>query len=219
MNGAQDLGGQHGFGAVAPEVDEPLFHAAWERRALALTLAMGATGSWTIDTSRHARERMPPADYLSSSYYEIWIAGLERLLVEQGLATADEIAAGRSLAPPAPVKRVLAAADVPAVLARGGPTERAATAPARFAVGDAVTTRLANPLGHTRLPRYLRGRPGVIERVQGVHVFPDTNAHGAGEAPAWLYAVRFAAEDLWGADAEPATEIVADLFEPYLTPG
>jgi nitrile hydratase len=218
VNGAQDLGGQHGFGPVAPDVDEPLFHAAWERRAMALTLAMGATGSWSIDTSRHARERMPPADYLASSYYEIWIAGLERLLVEQGLATAEEIAAGRSLAPPAPVKRVLAAADVPAVLARGGPTERPATAPARFAVGDGVTTRLANPHGHTRLPRYLRGRPGVIERVQGCHVYPDTNAHGAGEAPTWLYAVRFSAEDLWGADAEPDTAIVADLFEPYLHP-
>ena len=218
MNGAQDLGGQHGFGAVVPEGNEPLFHAAWEKRALALTLAMGATGSWSIDTSRHARERMPPADYLSSSYYEIWIAGLERLLVEQGLATGEEIAAGRALAPAKPVKRVLAAADVPAVLARGGPTERPAPAPARFSVGDHVVARLANPHGHTRLPRYLRGRPGVIERVQGCHVYPDSNAHGAGEAPTWLYAVRFSAEDLWGADAEPDTAIVADLFEPYLHP-
>lgn len=218
MNGAQDLGGQQGFGPIAPEADEPIFHALWEKRVLALTLAMGATGSWTIDTSRHARERMPPAEYLSSSYYEIWLAGLERLLVEQGLATADEIAAGHALVPPAPVKRVLAAADVPATLARGGPTERPATAPARFAVGEAVRTRLINPAGHTRLPRYLRGRLGEIVRVQGCHVFPDTNAHGAGEAPTWLYAVRFAAEDLWGADAEPATEIVADLFEPYLDP-
>jgi nitrile hydratase len=218
VNGAQDLGGQHGFGPVAPEVDEPLFHAAWEKRAMALSLAMGATGSWTLDTFRHARERMPPADYLSASYYEIWMAGLERLLVEQGLATAEEIAAGRALGPGKALKRVLRAADVPAVLARGGPTARPPTVPARFAVGDAVTTRLANPAGHTRLPRYLRGRAGVIERVQGVHVFPDSNAHGAGEAPTWLYAVRFAAEDLWGADAEPATAIVADLFEPYLGP-
>jgi nitrile hydratase len=216
MNGAQDLGGMMGFGPIAPEMDEPLFHAAWEKRALAVTLAMGATATWTIDTSRHARESLPPAEYLSASYYEIWTKGVERLVVAHGLATRDEIAAGRMMAPPAPVKRVLKAADVPAVLARGGPCDRPATAPARFQVGDRVRTKVMHPTTHTRLPRYCRGATGTIIHVHGTHVFPDTNAHGRGENPAWLYGVAFDGRDLWGPDSDPTVKVHVDLFEPYL---
>ena len=91
MNGAHDLGGMHGFGPVDPEPDEPVFHAPWERRAFALTLAMGAYGAWNIDMSRHARERMEPGAYLTTSYYEHWLHGLERLLIEKGLLTREEI--------------------------------------------------------------------------------------------------------------------------------
>jgi len=216
MNGAQDLGGAQGFGPVVPERDEPVFHAEWERRAFALTLAMGATGSWTLDASRHARESLPPATYLASSYYEIWLAGLEKLMLACGLVNAAELETGRARESGRPV-RVLAASDVGTVLARGGPVDRPARAPARFSVGDCVRARLMNPAGHTRLPRYVRGRPGRIHAVHGVHGFPDTNAHGRGENPTWLYCVRFEAADLWGPDTT-ASAVHLDLFEPYLEP-
>ena len=216
MNGAQDLGGQHGFGAIEREADEPLFHAEWERRAFGLTLAMGASGAWNIDMSRHARETLPPAQYLASSYYEIWLAGLEKLLLQQGLVSDDELRNGMpaegGIRPP----RKLMAADVPAVLARGAPVDRAPTHPAAFAAGDPVRARLANPHHHTRLPRYIRGRPGTIERVQGFHVFPDAHARGESEAPQWCYSVRFRGEDLWGTDAEPDTSVLVDCWESYL---
>jgi nitrile hydratase len=216
MNGAQDLGGMMGFGPVAAESDEPWFHASWERRAFALTLAAGATGPWNLDMSRYARESLHPADYLASSYYEIWTKGLEKLLVEQGLVTPEELQAGRALTPSAPVQRVLRAEDVPGVLARGGPAERLTEQPARFAIGDHVVTRNMHPRGHTRLPRYARGKSGVIERINGVFVFPDANAHGRGESPQWLYTVRFAGTELWGEDADPALAVSVDAWESYL---
>lgn len=218
MNGAQDMGGQMGFGPVLVEPDEPLFHAAWERRAFAITLAMGATGSWTLDRSRFMRESIPPADYLAKSYYDVWATGLARLILDAGLATPEEIAEGRSHGPAAPVRRVLKGEDVAAVLARGGPCDRPATAPARFAVGDRVVARVMNPKGHTRLPRYVRGRPGRVEIVHGCHVLPDTNAARAGENPAWLYSVAFSGTDLWGPDGDPKSVVRVDLFEPYLEP-
>lgn len=157
MNGAQDLGGMMGFGPVVPEPVKPLFHAAWEPRAFAVTLAMGATGEWTIDMARFARESLPPPVYLTSSYYQVWLAGLERLLAERDLVKPEEIAAGKSLVDSRPVKRVLAADAVADTLARGGPSERDATAPARFKVGDRVRAKTMNPTGHTRIPRYCRG--------------------------------------------------------------
>ncbi len=218
MNGAQDLGGMMGFGPVDPEQNEPLFHAPWERRVLGYTVALGAAGKWNIDMSRHARESLPPAEYLAASYYEIWTKGVERLVVKTGLVSEEELRLGRALNPPAPIKRVLTRDDVPAVLARGGPTEREATGPARFAVGDRVRTRNMHPKGHTRLPRYARDREGVIERVHGAHVFPDTNAHGAGENPQWLYTVRFSGRELWGEEADPNLAVSIDAWESYLEP-
>lgn len=201
MNGAHDMGGVHGFGPVVPEVDEPYFHADWERNVLGLVLALGAGGKWNIDMSRHARENRPPGEYLSLSYYEIWLAGLERLLEDRGLPT-----------------RVLRADEVPGVLARGGPANREPTRTARFAVGDAVRTLNLNPHGHTRLPRYARDKVGVVERVHGFHVFPDVNATGAGEDPQWLYLVRFTGTELWGPDGDPTSSVSIDAFEPYLEP-
>jgi nitrile hydratase len=218
MNGAQDLGGMMGFGPIRIEPDEPAFHARWERRAFGVTLAMGATGSWTLDESRHARESLPPAEYLSSGYYEIWAKGVEKLVVQAGLVTEEELKEGRALRPPAPVKRVLAASEVPAVLARGGPTERSTERPARFAVGDEVVTRNMHPQGHTRLPRYARGKRGVVELVHGAHVFPDTNAHARGENPQWLYTIRFTGTELWGEGADPALSVSIDAWESYLEP-
>lgn len=215
MNGPQDLGGRHGFGAVLPEGDgEPLFHAPWERDAFALTLAAGALGQWNIDAARHARESLPWPRYLQSSYYQIWIAGLERLLLDARLVDADELRSGTAATPGRQVTP-LTAARVDAVLDAGTPYERAPNAPAHFAVGDRVVTIVANPSGHTRLPAYARGRPGRIHAVHGVHVFPDTHARGAGEQPTWLYSVRFDAIDLFGADTT-ADAVYVDCFEPYL---
>ena len=219
MNGAQDLGGMMGFGPVAPEKDEPLFHAPWEKQALAVTLACGSLGAWTIDESRHARETIPPARYLSLSYYEIWTEALLKLLARHGLVSDAEMRAGHALAPaPATRRPVPNAEAMAAILARGGPCDRPAEAPARFAVGDRVRTLNIHPTGHTRLPRYARGKGGTIERVHGAHVFPVTNAHGAGERPQWLYTVVFAGDELWGREADPTLSVSADCWEPYLEP-
>jgi nitrile hydratase len=217
MNGPQDLGGQMGFGPVAPETDEPVFHAPWEKRALALTLAMGAAREWNIDISRHARESLPPAQYLSSSYYEIWIAGLCKLMLAQGLVTAAELASGKMAVPPKKVAGKLLAENVAKSLAKGGPTSRPGTAP-RYKPGDRVRTRNMHPQTHTRLPRYLRGHVGEIVHLHGAHVFPDSNAHGKGEAPQPLYTVRFSAREVWGEARHPNDTVSADLWESYLEP-
>ena len=218
MNGPHDLGGQMGFGPIAPESDEPVFHSQWERRAFALTLAMGATRQWNIDISRHARENIPPAEYLSSSYYEIWLDGLVRLLTERGLATRDEIASGIMSEPARPVAGKLTAENVAAVLAMGGPANRQPQGPARFRVGDRVRTKKMHPRDHTRLPRYLRGHAGEITAVHGTHVFPDSSAHGKGDDPQWLYTVRFTAPEIWGDSVCANDTISADLWESYLEP-
>jgi nitrile hydratase len=218
MNGAQDLGGQMGFGPVAPERDEPVFHAEWEKRALALTLAMGACGAWNIDQSRHARETLPPTIYLNASYYEIWIRALEKLLVAAGLVGEDELATGWTLTPGAAVKRVLKAEAVAPVLATGSPYDRPALAAPAFRPGDRVRTRNDHVPTHTRLPRYVRGRLGEVVENQGCFVLPDANAHGRGENPTWCYSVRFLAEELWGDGAEPGSEVMVDCWEPYLEP-
>jgi nitrile hydratase beta subunit len=218
MNGGQDLGGAHGHGPVRPEPDEPVFHAEWEKRALALTLAMGAPGGWNIDMGRFARENRPPGEYLSMSYYQIWLAGLEKLMAERGLVTAEEIAAGHAIGKPKPVPRTLSAADVAKVLYRGGPTERETNTAARFAVGNRVRAKTMNPATHTRLPRYVRGHTGTVERVLGCHVFPDSNSLGLGEDPRWLYTVRFDGRELWGPDADPTIKVSVDAWEPYLEP-
>jgi nitrile hydratase len=217
MNGAQDLGGMQGFGRVVPDADGEHFHEAWESRAFALTLAMGATGSWNLDQGRFARESLPPAQYLASTYYRIWFEALVRLMLERGQVTEAELADGQMREPPSPLARVLSADAVPAVLALGAPTEREAPSPARFAVGDEVMARQINPATHTRLPRYVRGRQGRIVSLHGTHVYPDTHARGEGESPCWLYTVRFDARELWGADTT-ASSVFVDCWEPYLEP-
>ncbi|MDR3465516.1 MAG: nitrile hydratase subunit beta [Xanthobacteraceae bacterium] len=216
MDGAHDMGGVAGFGPVEPERDEPVFHADWERRAFALTLAMGKPGGWTIDMSRFARENRPPADYLVMSYYQIWLAGLERLMAERDLVQPDEIAAGRALHPASP-RPALSRDEVAPVLARGAPTTRPAQAPARFAPGDRVRARDLTTPAHTRLPAYVRGHVGVVDLMHGCHVFADASAAGAGEAPQWLYTVRFDARELWGDDTT-AGAVSVDAWESYLEP-
>ena len=219
MNGAQDMGGRMGFGPVVPELNEPLFHAPWERKALALTLAAGACGAWNIDLSRHARETIPPPQYLTKSYYDIWVTALEKLLAAAGMVSAEERAQGRALTPPAAVRRRLAPQGVAALLTVPVPYARLAPQAARFAAGGSVRMRVMHPQTHTRLPLYARGKAGVIEAVRGCFVFPDSNAHGGGEDPQWCYTVRFAARELWGAEADPDVCVSIDAWEPYIDAG
>jgi nitrile hydratase beta subunit len=217
MNGVHDLGGMDCFGKVVPEPDEPVFHAPWEGRVLAMQRAMAFTGAWNIDMVRWAQERLPPPVYLSVSYYERWACGLESMLVQRGLAGADELTAGHALRPGMPLKRKLRPELLERALTRGG-YGRPAQAPARFAIGDRVRAKNLHPKTHTRLPRYVRGHLGVVERVHGCHVYPDTVAMEQGEHPQWLYAVRFDARELWGPDADPTVKVCFDAFEPYLDP-
>jgi nitrile hydratase len=209
-----DLGGQPGYGAVTPEHEDERFHEAWEPAALAVVLAMGATGSWNIDMSRAARETLP--DYQRLSYYRIWLAALEKLMLERGQVSADEIEAGRMLHPPVPVQRVLQAANVAAALAKGSPTVRDAGPAARFSVGQRVRTRAQAVMHHTRLPGYVRGKVGTIERLHGNHVFADTHAQGLGEQPEPLYTVVFESSELWGTQAQPGLKVSVDAWQSYL---
>jgi nitrile hydratase len=201
-----DLGGRRGLGRVVPEPEGELWHAPWEPRALALTLAMGSTGLWNIDMSRAARESLP--GYAQLGYYEIWIHGLEKLLTERGLPER----------PAPPGQRVLRAGDVAAVLARGAPTERAGAAPPRFAAGDRVRTWACEVPHHTRLPRYARGKVGTVVLHHGVHVFADAHATGRGEMPHHLYTVAFGGAELWGDEGEAGLAVSIDAWEPYLEP-
>jgi nitrile hydratase len=212
MNGVHDMGGMHGFGDVVVEPDEPVFHARWEGRVFAMAMLLAGRGLANADAFRHAIERLDQLAYLHAGYYGRWLRAVEALLVERGLLGPAEIDArvrgeATGAAPAVP----LAPPAVP------GARRDVATAP-RFAVGDAVVARNLHPPGHTRLPRYVRGRRGTVARVHPAFVLPDTNAHGLGEQPQHVYAVRFEGPALWGPDAEPGTATHVDLFETYLEP-
>jgi len=223
MNGVHDMGGMHCFGPVDPDPDEPLFHEAWERRVLALALAMGATGTWNLDESRSARESLPPDFYLSAGYYRIWLAALEQLLVKHTLVTEDELASGKAIG----VSRrlnILEAGQVASVLQKGSPVSRVTDSTPLYKIGDTVKVRHYQPPGHTRLPGYIRGRSGTVTRVHGCHVYPDSHATGEGEDPQWLYNVSFDAALIVGEgqndkDAREKSGFAAvrvDCWEPYL---
>lgn len=217
MNGPHDLGGQMGFGPVLPEPEGMPLHAAWEGRVLGLTLCAGALGYWNIDESRHARESLPPAIYYSASYFEIWLRALELLLLRHGLVEVEELTHGQAEAAPAHPRR-LSAQAVAGVLAAGTHYARPQTAAPRFQAGARVRARNIHPRGHTRLPRYVRGHIGVVEAVHGGFVFPDTHAHGLGEAPEPLYTVVFEGSTLWGPQSEPGLRVSVDAWESYLDP-
>lgn len=216
MNGVHDMGGMHGMGSVQPERDEPVFHQRWEARAFALVRAMGAFGRWNIDASRHQREWIPAAELLRMSYYERWLTGLTGLLLKHGFITPEELASGKAAAGQAKRTPALMAQDVSRFVARGSPASRGSSSPARFQPGQRVRARNLNPTGHTRLPRYVRGKTGTIERAHGVFVFPDTNAHFLGENPQRVYSVRFEARELWGGDFAARDAVYVDLWEDYL---
>jgi nitrile hydratase subunit beta len=220
MNGAHDLGGMHGFGPVDIEPDEPVFHHAWERRAFAITLAAGFLGQWNIDQSRFAREQMPPAEYLATTYYEHWMFGLEKLLHDRKLVDRAEIDARErdpaSSVTPVAGGRVLAARDVEKALRTSRTSKADEDVPPRYKVDDRVVTRTINPLGHTRLPRYARGKRGVVALDHGVWVFPDTAGNGLGRKPQHCYSVRFEARELWGDAASARDAVYIDLWDDHL---
>lgn len=213
MNGAHDCGGMMGFGPVRAGSDEPVFHAPWEARMFALMMAVGDIGGWTLDEDRAACEAMEPGHYITSSYYEHWLSGLEQLLQKHALASAGEIASGIAACEGKPVKPTAAEDVWTAVTAPGGYARDVAAQPL-FRPGDKVRTRQMNPVHHTRLPRYLRGHVGEVIACHGAHVFPDSNSRGLGEDPRFLYTLRFRAADIWGNGSRDL--IHADLWEPYL---
>ena len=215
MDGVHDMGGMDGFGKVESEANEPVFHHRWEGRVLAMSRAISLFRAWTIDTSRYVVEMLSPTVYLTASYYERWFLRDVRLLTEQGLIDADEVEAGRALRPGKNLNCRFTLADVDTVTRRGS-YGRPAPAPARFKIGDRVRAKNIHPTTHTRLPRYARGHVGVVERLHGAHVFPDSVTTGKGEDPQWLYTVRFDAQELWGADADPKLKVSIEAFEPYL---
>jgi nitrile hydratase len=222
MNGIHDLGGMHGHGPVDPEANAQAFHAPWQPRVMALGDAMAPWCSWSVDRSRYIREILPPADYLAQDYFAQWLRCFIRLYLEDGLVSEAELATGRP--DPGEPKRApkIRPEQAGSVAGLEDPARRESEAPARFAPGDAVVAINHHPTGHTRLPRYARGRAGIVDRVHGVFVFADSNAHGQGERPQHVYSVRFAARDLWGPSAAAGRggpsghSVYLDLWEAHL---
>jgi len=218
VNGIHDMGGMQDMGPVRHEANEPVFHAPWEGRALALNLAMGSWRKWNIDGGRYQIEVIPPADYLRMSYYEKWHVRLVELLVQTGLVSRQEVENGKPAPGSAKSTPPLSADQVPKLLAAGALASRNVPVAARYQVGQRVRARNVNPTGHTRLPRYARGKLGAIHTDHGVFVFPDTNAHFLGEKPQHVYSVRFAARELWGEQASPRDAVYIDLWDDHLEP-
>jgi len=216
MNSVHDMGGMHGMGPIEWEKNEPVFHASWEGRAFALSLAMGLWRKWTLDGLRHQIERIPAADYLRMFYYEKWVAALVELMVTAGLASRNELESGVPALGSPKLNPPLTAEKVPEMISKGAPASRNLPATPRFQPGERVRARNINPIGHTRLPRYARGKLGTIHLDHGVFVFPDTNAHFLGEHPQRVYSVRFAARELWGDQASPRDAVYIDMWDEYL---
>lgn len=220
MDGVHDLGGMDGFGKVKPEPeDKSPFSEAWEGRVLAMTRALGQAGAWNIDVGRHGIERLPPHIYLAATYYQKWFLRNEKLALETGLVTAEELEAGHASAPAKALPgKVVKPDNIGGTLVRGS-FGRPAPGSAKFHVGDRVVAKNIHPKSHTRLPRFVRGHIGTIERIQGCHVYPDSAVATGEEDPQWLYTVVFDGRDLWGPESDPTLEVSIEAFEPYLEAG
>jgi nitrile hydratase len=212
------MGGMQDMGPVKEEKNEPVFHHSWEGRLFALRRATGAWGKWNIDTTRYEIELMPEADYLRLGYYERQFVAFLDTLVKRGMLTQAEIESG--IPTPGSPKAVppLTVEKVGVLVSKGVPTSRDVPVAPRFQTGQRVRARNINPVGHTRLPRYARGKAGLIERDYGVFVFPDTNAQFLGEKPQHVYAVRFSARELWGEQAKPQDTVYLSMWDDYLEP-
>ena len=217
MNGVHDMGGMHGMGPIRREPHEPTFHEPWEGRMYALARVLRTRGGlWNLDAFRHGQEVLPPAEYLRMSYYERWLAWMLKTVVAAGDVTQAELESGHP-AIGSPRKAVLVAPDaVPAMVDRRGSARRNVPVAPRFKPEQRVRARNIHPSGHTRLPRYVRGKSGVVVLDRGVFLFPDTNAQLLGEKPQHLYSVRFAARDVWGEQASPRDSIHVDMWDDYL---
>jgi nitrile hydratase len=215
MNGVHDMGGMHGMGPIPYEKTEPVFHAAWEGRVYAINRAMGAWRKWNLDAWRHDIETLAPADYLRMSYYEKWFAAMLKRVVKYGFVTREELESGKA-APGLPKATPVLTVEAARNAGRGIPSPKDASVAPLFQAGQRVRARNINPPGHTRLPRYARGKTGVIDRDHGVYVFPDTNAQYIGEKRQHVYSVRFAARELWGPEAPPSDSVYLDLWDDYL---
>ena len=217
MNGVHDMGGMHGMGPIRHETDEPPFHQPWEGRVYALARVLRTrSGLWNLDAFRRGQEVLPPADYLRMSYYERWLAWMLTTVVAAGDVTQAEFESGRPEAGSPRRAALLAPDGVAAMAGRRASARRDAAVTPRFKPGQRVRARNIHPPGHTRLPRYVRGKVGVIAVDRGVFLFPDTNAHLLGEKPQHLYSVRFGARDIWGEQASPRDSIRVDMFDDYL---
>lgn len=204
------MGGMHGFGKVPTEVDDRVFHAAWEGRVHGLAYSLFGQGVISLDAFRHAIEKIPPRVYLDSPYYGRWARAVEAVLVEAGILREGEVRA-RMDGKKAPAHDAPAPESSPP-----GGFVREVDAARQFAEGDSVRVRNLHPKGHTRMPGYVRGKTGLVVRVHAAYVLPDTNAHGLGECPEYLYSVRFLGDELWGDAAESSAPVTVDLFERYL---
>ena len=217
MNSIHDIGGMDNIGPVPIEKDEPVFHGDWERKVYAMTLATMGAGIFVTDEVRYMTETIPPKDYLSFKYYEKWLYSLEQMMLHKNVITQQELESGAVSEPD------LAAGIEAASLERMQygmknrmPVFVDTDSPPRFKTGDAIIARNINPLHHTRLPRYIRGRRGVVEMDHGIFLLPDTNAHGGPDKPQHVYSVRFSARELWGTDAPARDSLYIDLFDDYM---
>ncbi len=222
MDGIHDLGGKSGYGRVIREPDEPVFHAHWEAEVFAIMRACGLAGIYrNADQFRHAIERVDPEAYLSHGYYGRWLGGMENLLVESGTLKEAEINARTAQLGGNPEDPIAARPsphpDRVNYDPEAFPMRRKLDRMPAFSLGARVLTQREAVPNHTRLPAYARGKPGRIIVCHGGWVFPDSNAHGHGEDPQYLYTVAFSAKDLWLQEAEAGVDIHLDLFEPYLS--
>lgn len=219
MNSIHDLGGMHGMGPLPLEENEPVFHADWERGAFGINILLLMSGAYTADESRHSMEKIPALHWLASPYYEHWVDGMDRMLVEKGICTADELRTGKAVTPMADWAKSLQAVPVEAIAtacATNHPVTGKAENGPRFKVGDKVRAININPKTHTRLPRYIRGHVGTVASHPDAFLFADTRAHGQGDCPQHVYSVRFEGAELWGPDAGPKDAVYIDLYEPYI---
>jgi len=216
MNGVHDLGGLQDMGPVRHENDEPAFHAAWEGRIYGIDRSLRFIGKWNLDAWRHQIELLPPADYFRMTYYERWLEINEQLAVKHGLVTARELETGAPDPGSGKATPALTAAVAVQLLGRGLPSSHDPKVPPQFKVGHRVRSRNMNPVGHTRLPRYARGKLGIVMIDHGVYTFPDTNAHFQGEKRQHVYSVRFAARELWGVNASARDAVHLDMWDDYL---
>jgi nitrile hydratase len=219
MDGVHDLGGMDNFGDVEREANEPVFHAPWERSVFTHVLALLAAGHYNIDEFRRTNERISPVQYLASSYYERWLTALIALLEEKGVVNREELLAGKSLDPGSTRLPALDKGKARYITSNPVSTLQECSSAPRYKVGDEVVAKVMYPAHHTRLPRYVRGRRGTVEKNNGAFLLPDRQAHGAPAKPAFNYSVRFSARELWGEDAPAKDSLFIDLYESYLEEG